>query len=284
MNERRGLSAHGELCAWGYGSGKRRREPSPACRSADGSQRGYLHSRQYRAKSRADLEKAVLTSEIDKVVVLQAVHGLQLTTDVVLSSGMIEVLDSRVRLIIGTEDLLGLKNPFGEITCQSNDPKRKPTAQCDSAIFILWRNSLVGLVDVVDGQDRKVAVVPEVSQDDPLACFQAELIYVGLGHVKGDGHREENAIGQTILFHYSVARNVLDPHSQISMTKLVAGGVPIVILLVHETCDSSRVSIQSFEKKSCPRSAGSPIAAAAKISLGTARLWDIQAGRATAGH
>lgn len=57
---------------------------------------------------------------------LQAVHGLQLTTDVVLSSGVVEVLDSRVRLIIGAEDLLGLKNPFGELTVSRMIPKDSP--------------------------------------------------------------------------------------------------------------------------------------------------------------
>lgn len=43
---------------------------------------------------------------------LQAVHGLQLAADVVLAGGVVEVLDGRVGLIVGTKDLLGLENPF----------------------------------------------------------------------------------------------------------------------------------------------------------------------------
>lgn len=55
-------------------------------------------------------QEVLLTSKIDKVVVLQAVHGLQLTTDVELSSGVVEVLNGRV-LLITSEDLLSLKSP-----------------------------------------------------------------------------------------------------------------------------------------------------------------------------
>lgn len=54
---------------------------------------------------------ASLTSEVDKVVVLQPADSLQLTTDVVLASGAEQVLDGRVGLIVAAEDLLRLKNP-----------------------------------------------------------------------------------------------------------------------------------------------------------------------------
>lgn len=53
-----------------------------------------------------------LTSEIDEIVVLQAADSLQLTTNVVLASGVEEVLHGRVKLIIATENLLGLKDPI----------------------------------------------------------------------------------------------------------------------------------------------------------------------------
>lgn len=42
---------------------------------------------------------------------LQAADSLQLATDIVLAGGAEEVLDGRVRLIVGTEDLPGLKSP-----------------------------------------------------------------------------------------------------------------------------------------------------------------------------
>lgn len=73
-----------------------------------------------------------------------------------------------------------------------------------------WGDSLIGLVNIVDGHDGKIAVVPEVPQDDLLACLQAELIDLGLGHVQGDGHGEEKAIGQAVLFYDSVSSIVLD--------------------------------------------------------------------------
>lgn len=43
---------------------------------------------------------------------LQPADSLQLTTDVVVASGVEEVLDGGVSLIVVAENLLGLKNPM----------------------------------------------------------------------------------------------------------------------------------------------------------------------------
>lgn len=74
-------------------------------------------------------------------------------------------------------------------------------------------NSLVGLVDVLNGHDRKVAVIPKIAQGDLLAGRQAKLVDLGLGQVQGDGHGEKDAIGKAVLLDDPAARIVLDPLS-----------------------------------------------------------------------
>lgn len=52
-----------------------------------------------------------LTSEVEEVVVLKTVDGLELATNVELLGGVEEVLDTGVSVIIAAEDLLGLVDP-----------------------------------------------------------------------------------------------------------------------------------------------------------------------------
>lgn len=155
----------------------------------------------------------MLTSEIDEVIVLQTVHCLQLATNVVLARGVVEVLDGRV-LLIATEDLLGLESPV----LISSQPASSNIYCCCWAFTgcpqRIWEslaaNSLIGLVDVLDGQDGEVAVITEVPQSHPLAGRQAELVDLRLVQVEGDGHGEEKAVRQAVLLNNSVARIVLD--------------------------------------------------------------------------
>lgn len=58
-------------------------------------------------------------------------------------------------------------------------------------------NLLVGLVDVVDGEDGQAAVVSQIAQSDPGAGLEAQLVNLLLVDIQGDGHGEEGAIGQT---------------------------------------------------------------------------------------
>lgn len=83
-----------------------------------------------------------------------------------------------------------------------------PDVPCSWFRFLFsWRvDSLVGLVDVLDGQDGQVAVIAEVSQGDPLAGLQAKLVNLGLGKIEGDGHGEKNAILEAVLLDNSVER------------------------------------------------------------------------------
>lgn len=62
------------------------------------------------------------------------------------------------------------------------------------------KNSLVGTVDVINGQDSQVPVVTEVAQGNASTGLK---IVVGdglLGGIESDGHREEVAIGKTDVF------------------------------------------------------------------------------------
>lgn len=61
-------------------------------------------------------------------------------------------------------------------------------------------NSLVRAVDIVNGEDGQIAIVSEVSRGDAGAGLELAFIDNGLGHVQGDGHGEEVAVGETDIF------------------------------------------------------------------------------------
>lgn len=116
---------------------------------------------------------------------LQAADSLQLTTDVVLAGRAEEVLDGRMRLIVGAENLLGFKGPVRSLRSADDSlailrPLATQVRPPDGQIAKGW-NELVGLVDVLDGHDGEVPVIAEVSQCDPLAGRQAKLLDFGLG-------------------------------------------------------------------------------------------------------
>jgi hypothetical protein len=145
--------------------------------------------------------------------VLQPADSLQLTTDVVLASGVEKVLDGRVGLIVAAENLLGLENPVEKLPVSMRLiilPYLLPMGLCFHHSFqrLMYSNSLVRLVDVVDGQDGEVAVITEVSQGDLLAGLQAKVVDLCLGHVQGDGHGEKDAILETVLLYDSGAQIV----------------------------------------------------------------------------
>lgn len=60
-------------------------------------------------------------------------------------------------------------------------------------------NSLVGAVDIVDGQDGQVAVITEVTQGDAATGLQLQGIDFLLGDVEGNGHGEDIAIGKAAV-------------------------------------------------------------------------------------
>lgn len=61
-----------------------------------------------------------LTSEVEEVVVLELVDSLKLTTNVELLSGVEEVLDTGVSVIVAAKDLLGLVDPIEKSVLATN--------------------------------------------------------------------------------------------------------------------------------------------------------------------
>lgn len=61
------------------------------------------------------------------------------------------------------------------------------------------KNSLVGAVDVVNGQDGQVTVVTEVTQSDASTSLELLLVDELLGSIEGDGHGENIAIGKAVV-------------------------------------------------------------------------------------
>lgn len=58
-------------------------------------------------------------------------------------------------------------------------------------------NLLVGLVDILNGEDSQTAVISQIAQSDLVAGLDAQLVDLLLVDIEGDGHGEEGAIGQT---------------------------------------------------------------------------------------
>jgi hypothetical protein len=112
-------------------------------------------------------------SEVEEVVVLELVDSLKLTTNVELLSGVEEVLDTGVSVIVAAKDLLGLVD-------------------------------LVRLVDILNGQDGKVSVVTEVAECDASTVLDAELVDLGLVDIEVDGHGEEGAISETVVLNNAI--------------------------------------------------------------------------------
>lgn len=64
-----------------------------------------------------------------------------------------------------------------------------------------WYGSLVRLVDILDGQDREVAVVAEIAEDDASTRLHADLVNGLLRDIEGDGHGEDIAVGKTLVLN-----------------------------------------------------------------------------------
>ena len=154
----------------------------------------------------ADLSRSV--AESDVVVVHEALDNLDLTTNVDITSGLVEVLDGRV-LWVPTEDELGL-------------------------------GLLVGPVDVVDGQDNDVAVVTRVAEGDTVAGLEVEALDLVLREIEVDGHGEEVAVGETVVLADAEPgqRGLLVPCSCSCPCNQ-----PIVVLLVHETLQRGEATV-----------------------------------------
>jgi hypothetical protein len=88
--------------------------------------------------------------------VLQSVDSFDLASDVVLAGGSKEVLDGGMCLIITAENLLGLEHPVVRTVSIS--------ATMEEISLEAKRLLLIGLVDIVNSKNRKIAIVSQVTQ------------------------------------------------------------------------------------------------------------------------
>lgn len=63
---------------------------------------------------------------------------------------------------------------------------------------------LVGSVDILDSQDGEVVVVARVAEGESGTGLNAQGIDLLLVDIEGDGHGEEEAIGETVILDDTV--------------------------------------------------------------------------------
>ncbi len=103
-------------------------------------------------------------------------------------------------------------------------------------------NALVRLVNVLDREDGQVAVVSEVAQGNAGARLEAELVDGFLPHIKGNGHAEEHAIGKAVVLDDTAEKTTMSAAKIGQLATEVTAKddyIPIVVLLVEETCKSA---------------------------------------------
>lgn len=114
-----------------------------------------------------------LTSVGNIVVVDRSLDGLNVSSNVELLDGLMEVLDSRVSEIIVSKDL-------------------------DSLL------DLVGSVDVLNSQDGDGVVVTRVAESNALVDLQGDAVDIVLGDIQVDWNRPEGAVGETEIIDNAV--------------------------------------------------------------------------------
>lgn len=118
-----------------------------------------------------DLGRGVSVGDI--VVVDRSLDGLNVSSNVELLDGLVEVLDSRVSKIIVSKDL-------------------------DSLL------DLIGSVDVLNSQDGDGVVVTGVAESNALVDLQGDAVDILLGDIQVDWDRPEGAIGETEIIDNAV--------------------------------------------------------------------------------
>jgi hypothetical protein len=122
--------------------------------------------------------------------VLETVNSLKLTTNVELLSGVKEVLDTGVSVIVAAEDLLGLVDPVVSVLAPM------PHGSESRHDHVLVRS-----VDILDSQDSKVSVVTEIAESDASTILDTELVDLGLVNIEVDRHGEEGAVSETVVLN-----------------------------------------------------------------------------------
>jgi hypothetical protein len=122
--------------------------------------------------------------------VLETVDSLKLTTNVELLSGIKEILDTGVGVIIAAKDLLGLVDPVAFVLA--------PMPHVSGSSH---DHELVRSVDILDSQDSKVSVVTEIAEGDASTSLDTKLVDLGLVNIEVDRHGEEGAISETVVLN-----------------------------------------------------------------------------------
>jgi hypothetical protein len=122
--------------------------------------------------------------------VLETVDSLKLTTNVELLSGVEEVFDTGVSVIVAAENLLGLVDPVVSVL-----------APMPHASESRYDHVLVRSVDILNSQDSKVSVVTEIAESDASTSLDTELVDLGLVNIEVDRHGEESAISETVVLN-----------------------------------------------------------------------------------
>lgn len=133
---------------------------------------------------------------------VQLVDSFNLATDIELLGGLVQVLDGRV-LGVTTENQLTLLSP--EIGEKKEDVSQTEARNIDLSILKIFvcnafgPDSLIGTVDVINGQNGQVAVITEVTQSDPSTRLELVLVDHLLANIEGNGHGEDIAIRKTAV-------------------------------------------------------------------------------------
>ena len=100
----------------------------------------------------------------------------------------------------------GIQAAIGEINCQGwkgCGDRQYAAMEFGGAVSRKsnCRHSLVGAVDVVNGQDGQVTVITEVTQGDARTSLELVLGDGLLGGIEGNGHGEDVAIGKAVVLN-----------------------------------------------------------------------------------
>lgn len=88
-------------------------------------------------------------------------------------------------VVVAAEDQLGLLDPVDSPLAQA------PCSRSQSHL-------LIGLINILNGEDGEVSLIAEISEGDAGAGLDAQLVDGLLVDVQVDGHAEEGAVGEAV--------------------------------------------------------------------------------------
>lgn len=96
--------------------------------------------------------------------------------------------------------------------------------------------SLVGAVDVINGQDGQIAVVTEVTQGNARTGLELVVVDDLLVDIEGDGHGEDVAIGKAAVLADAMHMPSVFLGGDHFHSNRIIQSIPVIVGLVHETC------------------------------------------------